>query len=233
MSLRNKRNIYVIIHTNHGKQLENIVSKPTESQIYKCFNELLKENKKVIFPMRYNNHEHVMIESEHELVIIKCKDHLDKSINKVKDDSGKYVNYETNDENWIVVDRAAYEVEETFWVYGYHPRLQRKTFQWIFDEFVAKNSDDKTMFKTICIYQNKVLFECGNTLNMVLCKTKSDAIRFYNLIESWCQEKKRKYKYIFFLGDLKDSKYKSEWISKIQKLTNWDIIKIRRPSTRP
>ena len=233
MSGRNKVKIYSIIHTNHGKQKEVLCSEKTEKAIYKRFNEILRENRDVVkFPMRYNNLQHVMVESEHEIYIIKCKDEMiDKDVNKIRDDSGKYVNYETDNEDWIVVDRAAYEVEETFWVYGYHPRLQRKTFQWVFDEFIAKDGKDKYKFKTVALYNNKILFECNDELNMVTCKNKSDAIRFYNQLEEWSIQKKL-HKFIFFIGDIKKSRFKLDWMEKIQKLTNWNMRKIKRLSTR-
>lgn len=230
MSRRNKKKIYSIIFANHGKQKEVICSEETETKIYKRFNQLLKENKKIVFPMRFNNEKHVMVESEHELIIIKCRDYLDNQVNKVKDDTGKFINYQTDNEDWIVVNRAPYNVEETFWVYGYHPKIQRKTFQWIFENFIAKDANNKYMFKTIVLYLNKILIECNGHLEMVICKNKSDSIRMYNLLEQFC--KKGKYKYVAFFGDLANSKYKSDWKKKIMNLTHWDSKKVGRSSTR-
>jgi hypothetical protein len=151
--------------------------------------------------------------------------------NKIKTDSGEFANYQTTDEDWIVIDRASYDIEETFWVYGYHPRYQRKTFQWIFENFILKDSKDKFMFKTVALYLNKILIECNGKLEMVICKNKSDSIRMYNLIEKYSKDKKCKY--IMFIGDVGKSRYKLNWIDKIQNLTNWNRVKIKRPSTRP
>ena len=227
---RNKRNIYAIIHVNHGVKKSTICSKKTEDEIYKEFRRLLKENKKVQFPMRFNNEEHVMIPSEHEIVIVKCKDYLDEEVNKVKSDSGEFVNYKTNNENWIVVDRAPYEIEETFWVYGFHPRFQRKTYQWILDELVFKGLNSKYTFKTILVYHNKLLIECDGNLEMVICKNKIDSARMYNKIEEIATEKKKKN--IIFMGDIKNSIHKNSWIQKIKDLTGWNNKKIGRSSTR-
>lgn len=231
MARRNKKKIYSIILVNHGKQLRTLCSEATEAQIYKRFQKLLDENKKVMFPMKYNNHEHVMIESEYEIVIIKCSDEFDSKVNKVKSDSGEYTNYETTDEDWIVVDRAAYDIEESFWVYGYHPRLQRKDFNWIFDNFIAKDAKNKYMFKSIQVYLNKLLIDCNGKLEIVICKNKKDCVRLYNLIETKSNEKK--FKYIMFMGDIANSKYKGDWIKRIKELTNWNDVKIKRTSTRP
>ena len=36
-----------------------------------------------------------------------------------------------------------------------------------------------------------------------------------------------------FMGDIAHSKYKKDWIDKIQDLTHWSRTKINRTSTRP
>ena len=230
MARKNKVKIYSIILTNRGKQLDKICSEPTEEKIYKRFEALLKDSKKVMFPIRYNNLEHVMVEAEYELVIIKCRDEFEGKTTKVRDASGEFINYQTNEENWIVIDRASYDMEETFWVYGYHPRLQRKDFNWIFDNFISKDAKNKYMFKSIQVLYNKVLIECDGKLEMVICKNKSDAIRMYNLIEKISISKK--YKYIIFMGNIVHSKYKSQWVEKIKDMTGWTTKKVLRQSTR-
>ena len=192
---------------------------------------MLKENKKVVFPMRWNNHQHVMRECEYELVIIKGKDELDKDVSKIKDDSGKYINYQSSDEDWIIYDRAPYNVEETFWVYGYHPRIQRKDFNWIFDNFISKDAKNKYMFKSVQVFKNKLLVDINGKLEIVICKNKQDCVRLYNKIEEVSTN--RKFKYIAFMGDVTDSKYKSDWVDRIQQLTHWSNYKINRTSTRP
>lgn len=231
MGRRNKVFIYSIILANHGKQLKVICSSKTEKGIYSKFNRLIEDNKSVMFPVNYNNAKHQMINSDYEIVIIKCKSETDKDTTLIRNEYGKFINYSSSDEDWIIIDRASYNIEETFWVYGYHPRLQRKTFQWIFTEFIQKNKNNKYFFKTILIYNNKLLVDCNGDLNMVICKNKSDAIRMYNLIEKECLDKK--IKYILFMGDIRKSQFKIEWMKKIQDLTHWSWTKIKRLSTRP
>ena len=231
MSSRNKVKIYSIILANHGKQYKVVCSEKTEKEIYKRFKELLQENKSVNFPMRFNNEQHVMIPSEHEIIIIKCKQDNDKNKNKVRDNAGEFINYETDNEDWIVIDRAEYNVEETFWVYGYHPRFRRKDFAWILENLIGKNGNDKYNFKRIVLFLNKLLIDTNGNLEMVICKNKSDAIRLYNLLEE--RSMKKKWKSNLFLGDVTKSKYRKEWVDKIKALTNWNDVKIKRSSTRP
>jgi len=225
-----KKNIYQIMLINHGKQIKQLASAPTEKKIMSMFNSMLKENKNIVFPREYNNLKHVMVETDYELVIIKLREEGEDKITKVRDMYGKYTNYKSSNPDWIIIDRAHYDIEETFWVYGYHPRLQRKDFNWIFENLIEIDAKNREKFKTIQIYHNKVLIDNSGKLDMVLCKNKKDAIRMHNLIQEWCI--KKKYKYIAFMGDLANSKYKINWIKRIMELTNWNEIKVTRRSTR-
>ena len=92
MARKPKKLFYHIILTNHGKQLRDLYFTHSEALVNKRFNAMLKENKKVVFPMRYNNHEHVMKECSYELIIIKGKDEFDNSVQKIKDEYGKFIN---------------------------------------------------------------------------------------------------------------------------------------------
>ena len=231
MARRPKKNLYHIILVNHDKMKEDLFWTDSVATVNKEFKKMVEENKSVIFPVRFNNNKTEIIESSYEIMIIKARDKTESRETKVMDEYGKFVNYTTNDDDWIIYDRSPYYIEETFWVYGYHPRLQRKDFKWIYDNFISNNSNNKYLFKTVQLFKNKILVECNGKLDMVICKNKQDAIRMYNMIEEWCERDKMKY--IGFMGDLSYSRYKSDWITKIQKLTNWTRKKITRMSTRP
>lgn len=231
MARRPKKNLYHIILVNHDKMKEDLFWTDSVATVNKEFKSMVEENKSVIFPIKFNNNKTEIIESSYEIMIIKARDKTESRETKVMDEYGKFVNYATNDDDWIIYDRSPYYIEETFWVYGYHPRLQRKDFKWIYDNFISNNSNNKYLFKTVQLFKNKILVECNGKLDMVICKNKQDSIRMYNMIEEWCERDKMKY--IGFMGDLSYSKYKSDWITKIQKLTNWTRKKITRMSTRP
>lgn len=225
------KRIYHILLVNHGKQLRDLYWTYSEQIIYKKLHELLDEAKKVVFPVNWNNEKHVMVRSEYELVIIKQREFDENPVTKIKNDYGEFINYESSNDKWIIYDRAPYPIEESFWVYGYHPKLQRKSFMWIFETFIEKEAKDKYMFKSVQVYLNKVLIECNGKLEMVICKTRQDAIRMYNMIEELC--KKKKYKYVGFMGDASNGKYVKYWVERIHELTNWPRLKISRSSTRP
>ena len=228
---RRMKKPYQLIITRNNKQVECLSQYTTEIAAYKKFMLLLEENKNVIFPKQYHNDKEIS-ESQYELVMIKRRDEDDPHVTLVKNSYGSYVEHESSSANWMILDRAIYEKEETFWVYGYHPLTQRKDFTFIFNELVKPKVIDKYSFLNIYIYKNKVLFETYDNLDMVICKNIHDAIRLYNLLEVWCQD--HKFRYVLFSGDGNMSMSKRrDCCEKIAKLTNWNIKKITRSTTNP
>ena len=150
---------------------------------------------------------------------------------KVKNEYGRYVDCVTSSKNWLFIEEAPYKIEETFWVYGYNPKTDRKTYKFIIDNYMTYDKHDKYFFKEVIVYRNKVLIESNDNLNMIICKNHQDSVRLYNELYDYC--KKEKYKNIVFGGDINQFSYSSElWFEKIQKLTNWSRRKINKNSTR-
>ena len=228
MSKRPKKNVFHIILTSNGKMIKTLYNCASEMLVNKKFEELITENKKVRFPVRYINIGK-LVNANYELYIIRRNDDKTKST-KLKDENGKIVNFETNDDNWIIYDRENYDKEESFWVYGYHPVFQRKDFNWIYENLIA-NDLNKYNFKQILVYQNKLLVSTTNSLQMVMCKNVSDCIRLFNELEK--ETANNKLKYVLFAGDAYHSKLRKSWFGKIKKLTSWPDLKIRRNSLRP
>ena len=129
MARRPKKNLYHIILVNHDKMKEDLFWTDSVATVNKEFKTMVEENKSVIFPIKFNNNKTEIIESSYEIMIIKARDKTESRETKVMDEYGKFVNYATNDDDWIIYDMSPYYIEETFWVYGYHPRLQRKDFK--------------------------------------------------------------------------------------------------------
>lgn len=228
MSKRPKRNVFHIILTSNGKMIKTLYNCASEMLVNKKFEELIAENKNIRFPVRYINIGK-LVNANYELYIIRRNDDKTKTT-KLKDENGKIINFETNDDNWIIYDRESYDKEETFWVYGYHPVFQRKDFNWIYENIIA-NDLSKYNFKQVLVYQNKLLISRTSSLEMVMCKNESDCIRLFNELEK--ESEKNKLKYVLFVGDAYHSKLRKSWFCKIKKLTSWSDLKIRRNSLRP
>lgn len=224
--------IYII---NNNKKVEFVKCFETEKQVNKHFHNMLIENKKVLFPKEYVNID-VIEPCNYELLIIKRRGKNEPKITQIRDLYGDLIEHEIDSDNWVVYDKAPYKMEETFWVYGYSPLHQRKTFSFIFEEIVKPKTKIKGDFLNFIVFKNKLLIETMNSQDMVICKNKSDCIRLYNELQKKCYDDK-KCKYYMFCGDWgngnKNKYYFDKAIEKIHKLTSWDKLKITRYNTRP
>lgn len=227
---KSKKYIYHIILTSNDKEIKDIYHSAKESSVYSKFHELIENNKnKIKFPVQYINNKGIK-EANYELIIIKSKDKKDPSETKIRDEYGRFINYISSSSDWIILDRAHFDREETFWVYGYHPQLQRKGFTWIYENYIKKDCN-KYNFKNVIVYKNKLLIDIQGELNMVLCKNKNDSVRLFNALEE--QALKDKLKYIIWSGYVVSTYYKKEWCKRIMNLTGWPKLKVIRPSLRP
>lgn len=226
---------YQIILTTNGKQKEVLGTYPSELKVNKAFMQFIEENKKVNFPveMLSMDNDRKLIDANYEIVIIKKREEKDSNVTLIRNEFGDLIEYTTTHKDWVVYDKHPYKREESFWVYGYHPLVQRKDFSFIYNEIVKPKASNKNTFINVMLFKNKVLIETTNTLDMIICKNKSDGIRLYNLLEEWCNKEKG-VKYYLFNGDwgvTTDKKRKC--VEKIRELTNWDDLKINRSTTKP
>ena len=162
---------------------------------------------------------------------IKKKIDNDTYKGKIRNEYGKFVDCVTSSDEWVFIEELPYQVEETFWVYGYNPKTDRKTYQFIIDEFINYNKKDKYFFKEIVIYRNKLLIDSISGLEIIICKNHQDSVRLYNSLQEY--SKNKKYKNILFAGDIHKNSYSYEkWYNKIHELTHWNRRKINKNTTR-
>lgn len=227
---------YRLIITKNKEKVAFIKALPTEEQAYRLFYKALEENKKeVIFPIRFLNYKKIQ-PVEYELYIIKHKTEEDKNITttKLRNEYGEFIEHTTDHEDYIVIDKAKWELEESFWIYGYHPTQQRKSFNWILEDFIESTVDNKYYFKNVWVYKNKFIVDCGEgKLKIAFCKNRDDAVRLYNEIEKICVE--RKYKYVLFSGDIqaRGRYFVTKWVKRLMDFTGFNYRKITRHCLRP
>lgn len=222
---------FKIISFHNGKQHGYHGVFYDSQSAYEKMDELLKENKRIIFPKKVENNE-IMGSSRYEYIILEKNRYGDKKDIDQRNEFGKLVKQRTNSSKWVVFDKFPCDVEETFWVWGFNPNTERKTFQWIYENIIMSGLVTKYDMKRVYLYKNKILIkDDGNNLDMVLCKTPGDSIRFYNLIEEW--NKTHKNKQVIMLGSLNipgERKRKTE--DEIMELTGWARNKVQQSYTK-
>ena len=227
---KNRKSYFKIIVTSRNKICETIKSTYFEENAIEYFNEARdKANSTVVFPMKYRNTFGKIVEAKNELLLVQKIDEESQST-FLKNQYGKYIeNIVVDKLNYIIVDKCEYPIEETFFVYGYHPYYERKTFDFIYNEMIK---NDAYEYVSVVCFKNKLVIEYDYDMNIVICKNIDDCIRLYNTLNDRClSEKITK---AVFKGQItfKSSLYKGI-IHKIMEKTGWKETKVCRASTRP
>lgn len=171
---------------------------------------------------------HVLKDIYYELLLVKeLKDGETLPNPILKNNIGEYVEHKiVNNDKYVIVSKAPYYVEETFYVFGLDSRRERKKFKDIFVEYVAPRASNILEMLNIQLFRNKLLLEGSSSSTLIICKCKSDAIRLYNKIEEFCKSTPQ-FKYILYSGDCDYSRAsKKRIMDKIAKITNWPYTKI-------
>lgn len=222
--------IYQIILTNNGKQTKVLAHSKSEIDIMEKFNTLKCESEEVSFPVRHTNNDGIN-KSEYEIFVIKKKEKRNENnIIPLKNYYGSIIDYTTNNKKWIILDRENYDLEESFWVFGYDKFKDRKNFKWILNNILYTDININNI-KRVIVFQNKLLIESSYRMDMVLCKNGSDCIRLYNELQKEVFKEKLD-KFIFFMGDGFNSKLKKTWYEKMEKLTGWNHRQLNRKALK-
>ena len=217
---------YKIISCRNGIQNKFIGKYRTFEDAYNVFNELKFNDKNIIFQSVITGDDK-MKNSVDEYIII---EKTDSKPNVLRNEYGKLVEQNVNKDGWVVIDKFRYKREETFWVYGYNSKNDRKTFLWVYNNLVVNDSDGFN-FKRVFLYKNKLIIKDDiENIEMVLCKDVSDAVRMYNKIEEWVKIDKNKQ--ILFLGDFSDiGDRRRKLEDELIKLTGWSKKKVQMKTT--
>lgn len=218
---------YKVILCSNGKKYFTVGEFRTSEEAYEVFNNQKWISNSVVFPRMVRINEEFAISVDECLLIEKT----DSGPTKLRNEYGKLIEHKTNLEGWEVIDKFRNNVEETFWVFGHDNRSDRKTFMWIYDNLVICGGFGPYEFRRIFTYLNKVLIRYDdNTLEMIICKSESDAVTFYNKLQE--MSKKDGYKQLIFIGDrsaLTPQRKKLE--KELMEMTGWTVKKLSMKNT--
>lgn len=230
--LKKKLEPYRIIISSQNKVMVSVFYTMHKDNAIQTFNKIISENKKIVrFPIKYSSRDHKLIESKYEIILLRKKKEEDLVDPMLRNEFGQLVSHSTNSSKMVIYKKEPYLMEESFWVYGFNPKSQRKDYNYILNQIVL-NGLEKVKYpqKTVYIYKNKLIIENENDFDLIICKCYNDSIRLYNEIEK--DVIKMKFKSVFFISEPKGAIVQRIENKLIEK-TSWNLIKIRRSSTRP
>ena len=184
----------------------------------------IKETNEVVFPRKFVN-SHAILPAKYGIYVIKDYEEGD-TFRYVRDRFGK-VKTEPQFGDWIVLDDANYDIEETFWMFGHDPKHDRVTIHEVLDTMLDGSPSD---LKQVIVVHNKLVMHSQSTFDMIICKCKKDAQRLHHALYDIIKEKR--IKGFIFMGTARPATVPIMY-EIIQEETDWPIQKIRRTSTRP
>lgn len=219
---------FKIISVLNGKQNGHIGQYHTYADASVVIEQLLEDNKKIIFPRKFLNKGTISLIKDEYLLLEKNR-YGDKEDGMVRNEFGKFIKQKVlNSDKWIIRDKFVRQVEETFWVYGYDPKTDRKTYSWIFDNLIKGEIHNTYDVIRILVYKNKLIIKYDEKpMTMVMCKNQSDSIRMYNMISDTVRNSKNKQ--IVCIGaynSISDTRREIE--KEIIELTGWNKMKVQR-----
>jgi hypothetical protein len=218
--------LYRVILTKNSEYKKTLHRCKTETTSFVNFNKLKMDNQ-VFFEKKFVNNNGI-IPVEYKIYVVKDYDENDKA-RLVRNKLGKLVYEKPIYDIWTVLHDSSYMVEETFSVWGYNNRKDRKTIRDIIT-LLVKGMDDSKKTKQVVVVHNKLLIHAEDQFDMVICKCKKDAQRLHHSLMNAAQS--NKINNLLFMGTA-NKKMCGDYYEIIQKHTGWNYTKIWRTTTRP
>jgi hypothetical protein len=215
---------YRVILISNGVYRKTLHVCKTRETAFKNFYKIKDENK-VFFPKKFIN-SHGIKPVKYEICVTKPTE-KDDVFRVRRDDYGKlYTEQPLGD--WTILHSDDYDVEETFFIYGYEEKI-RPTITEVVKRLMINAHSKKTVKQVIVVY-NKLIIYNEDQFDMVLCKNLEEAQRLHHTLAKI--SKKQKIKSLLFMGTASKANI-GRLYDLIHDETGWKYSKIRRTSTRP
>lgn len=219
---------HMVVIMKNGKRIKRLGATWWKTDAYKIYSEAIEENEKnVLCPVKIHETDTKLqkkgvssINMKYEILIVQKTNNPEDNVKKFRNEDGKLIdNIIVDNENYKIIAKHDWLVEETFNVYGFHPKKERKDIHFILDEMVLKNSCRDNV-KRVFIFNNKVVIQYDSDFDFITCKTDDEADRLYTILEKKVN-KPKKNKFILFTGKL--NKHLSTWfLNELEKKTGWE-----------
>lgn len=222
---------YCVFITKNHKKIRNIGRSWWKSDAYKIFNDAIERNhQKTFFPKttetNRKNGAHDTIHVKYEILLVKKTKDGEKTVKPLRNEDGKFIdNVITDWENHVIVDKNDWFVEETFGIYGFHPRKDKKTYTFILNNLLLNNEDVGEEMRSVMVYKNKVIIQYLNDFDFITCYDTKQAKQLYDMLQEDITKLKKKY--IVFMGETNSEK----WVEKFENKTGWKRSAITHKTT--
>lgn len=227
---------YMVVIMKNRKRIKSIKRTWWKNTAFDVYNDAIKKNESsVLCPIEITETTDGIkkggkktVDMKYEILIVeKLGNNTEESdkIRKFRNEEGKFIDNVIVDDNYKIIAKHDWKVEEKFVVYGFHPKKNRKDAHYILDELLLKDCSRENL-KRVFIYANKLIIQYDSDIDFVKCKTHEEAQRLYDILEK-AVKKEKKNRFILFTDRL--TRHMSTWIlNELEKKTGWDRAKCER-----
>lgn len=216
-----EKGTFFIYLTRAGKRIQFVNRFHYKNSAKEYFYKVLNENNNIVkFRKTYTKTKNRIQPLKVELLLVQKIYDDSSKVTLLRDNDGKFIENSIKDtDNFKIILKSDWFIEEEFQVYGFDKVQDRKNFDFIFNNLVLHEADNYTR---IMLYKNKLICHYDNDLNIVICKRTKQGLELYNMIEE--EVKKRKIKHVLFMG--KQKGINRDWIiEEMMKKTGWTLRK--------
>ena len=202
-SMGDEKGTFSIYLMKDGKRTKFFGYRRYKVAALQLYHEILQKNNEAVqFPQKYVKSSKKIKKHVYELVLVKKLDEDDTdNTTLLRNKDGKFIeNYLVDAPSHKILDKNAWLTEETCHVYGFDPIKERSYFDYIYNNIILKNT---SIYSRILVYNNKLIHHYDDDFDMVICKSPSQAIELYDMIEKMIDTKK--IQTIFFMGKISGS----------------------------
>lgn len=222
MKLGDENGFFSIYITQDRQRIVWVGSARWKSDAYALYNvalEMNRENTMVPVENRIESGGANSRKTIYELIMVKKTKEGEDSIVQFRDDNGKFIdNIITDSNEHVIVTKDKWFVEETFHVYGYHPRKDRKDANFIYENIIMTNLRADGDPKRIRMFANKLIIETFDNFDLVIAKSREECQRLYHAIQK--RSILEKQNQVVFTGNVPNM-MKTTILDKIQEKTGW------------
>lgn len=133
-----------------------------------------------------------------------------------RDELGASITVKTDDPEWRILAKDDWYIEENFYLYGYHPKYDRKDAKFIIDNVIMKYVEEYSICR-IFIWKSYLFIENDDDFTFVLTKASDEAVRLYNIL----YDRLSQIENLYFTGTLSKGSIPT-WVDKMVDKTGWE-----------
>jgi len=213
---------YSVYITKNQKRVRFVGTSWWKTDAYNIYSDAIEKNRnKVKFPQN---------RFKYEILLVKKTNEDEDTVASLRDKDGKFVdNIITDWENHVIIDKNDWLVEETFGIYGLHPRKNKKTYPYILNNLLLNNEDVGDEMRRVMVFKNKVIIQYLEDFDYITCYDDNRAKVLYDALQDDIVKLKKKY--IVFMGEAAPDTV-SKWLDKFEDKTGINRESLKHKSTK-